>query len=87
MTECDCSPYRDEILRRFIEGSPMSAAARTHYVGCVACIMAVSEQLDTNGSASRDTADGEAIRAAIERGRRVLEREFGIPTPRPVNSK
>lgn len=91
MAEFDCSSYRDEILRRFNEGTPMSPAARAHYIECVECIMAVSEQLDknssANGAAGADPAAAEAIRTAIERGRRVLEREFGIPTPRPVDSK
>lgn len=91
MAESDCSVYRDEILRRFLDGTPMSAAARTHYMECVECIMAVSTQLDqnatANGTADVDPAETEAIHAAIERGRRVLAREFGIPIRRPVESK
>jgi len=68
----------------------MSPVARGHYIDCVECIMAVSEQLDKNAAtngAAKDPAEVETVRAALERGRRVLEREFGIPVPRPVDAK
>jgi hypothetical protein len=78
-------------LRRFIDGTPMSNAARTHYIGCVECIMAVSTELHktavTNGAIGNDPAETEAIHAAIQRGRGVLAREFDIPIPRPLESK
>jgi hypothetical protein len=91
MAPSDCELYRDEILRRFIDGTPMSNAARSHYIGCVECIMAVSTELDknagTNGAIGNDPAETAAIQAAIQCGRSVLAREFGIPIPRPLESK
>ena len=82
MTNLDCPVYREEIMNRFICGTPFSSAAREHYINCVDCIGAVTEQLSKNCARNGETngkPKSEAAKAAIARGRKVLEREFGIP--------
>lgn len=73
---------------RFADGTPMSDAARSHYMECIECIMAVGEMLDSHaaasGAAGKDAAQAEAVRQAVERGRRVLERDLGIPLPHAI---
>lgn len=97
MTTPNCSPYRDEILRHFVNGSKLSREAGEHYTACVHCMTAVTTALSNNladtpkdGQAEvrvRGTSRGkaatvpEAARRAFEHGRRVLQREFGICVP------
>ena len=84
-----CSSIRELAVRHFAEGIPWTTEDRDHYFQCVDCIVAVTEQLDqkrieriaSNGHAEANGRKNmsEAARAAIARGRKVLEREFGIP--------
>src|SRR5437016_3548397 len=94
MTTQDCSPYRDEILRHFGNGTDLRPEAREHYAGCVHCMTAVTAALSGNladsssdgrgavrvrGSAARKpAARPEAAQRALAHGRHVLERVFGI---------
>ncbi len=82
----DCTGYRDEILSHFLQGKPLSSEAREHYAHCTDCIAIVTTELNndvTDTIQARDPNVGmamlpEATRQALEHGRRVLEREFGI---------
>lgn len=82
MTTQECANHRTEILRHFEHnGSPLSPQAKAHYAGCPDCIRAVTELFTrkitppANGTPLSDGA-----RRALEHGRQVLEREFGIPS-------
>ncbi len=87
-----CSSIRELAVRHFAEGIPWTTEDRDHYFQCVDCIVAVTEQLDqkriecmaSNGytDANGRKPMSEAARAAIARGRKVLERELGIPADR-----
>ena len=95
MTTHDCSPYRDEILRHFGNGTEMRPGVQEHYADCVRCMTAVTAALSGNvagpspngrgavpvcGSAPRNSATlPEAARRALAHGRQVLDRVFGIP--------
>jgi hypothetical protein len=94
MTTQDCSPYRDDILRHFVQGTKLRPEAREHYAACVHCMTAVTAALGNHrvgpspdgqgagplpGSAGRNSAPlPEAARRALAHGRQVLERVFGI---------
>jgi hypothetical protein len=86
MIVTECSACRDEILGHFLDGKPFSSMAREHYVRCVDCIAEVTAELDrhaaapipTNGAAVTKPALPDATRLALEHGREVLEREFGV---------
>jgi hypothetical protein len=94
MTTQDCSPYGDEILRHFGNGTELRPEAREHYAGCVHCMTAVTAALSSNvagtpldglgagpvrgPAASKPVALPEAARRALAHGRQVLERVFGI---------
>jgi hypothetical protein len=94
MTTPECSTYRNEILRHFINGTELRPEFREHYAGCVHCMTAVTAALHGNeaggsangrgagavrGSAARESATvPEAARRALAHGRKVLDRVFGI---------
>ncbi len=87
MDQSNCGKYLAEIMDRFAKGSPMSADARAHYVTCTNCMTAVTEELAKNCEAKTDSQKSDAARAALARGRKVLERELGIPANHPVGAK
>jgi len=94
MTPPDCSPYRDEILCHFGNGTELRPEAREHYAGCVHCMTAVTAALSGNlagpsrngrgpipvrgSAASKPVPLPEAARQALAHGSQVLERVFGI---------
>ena len=86
MTVPHCPTCQDEILAHFREGKPLSSRAREHYLECLDCITAVTLELskngaDTNptrGAAGMTTVLPESTSRALEHGRQVLKREFGI---------
>ncbi len=93
MSTPNCSPHRDVILRHFLTGSPLGPEARQHYAGCVHCMAATTAALTRNGTPGPPGQDGaaglngsaagaapapEPARRALDHGRHVLEREFGI---------
>jgi hypothetical protein len=99
MNEANGLHYRDEILAHFRDGTPWSTIAREHYINCLECMTQVTHMLaeradstsasgcrsaDHNGTSS---AIPEAAKRAIEHGRKVLAREFGISLGSAVKSE
>jgi hypothetical protein len=102
MTPPHCSLHREQILRHFLDGTALDPQTRAHYAECVHCMTAVTEVLSGNangtppgrsavqtraGSAGQPPAPAEPASRALEHGRQVLEREFGIrPGAGPTQS-
>jgi hypothetical protein len=85
MTVPQSSPHWAEILNHFLDGTPLSEAARAYYLSDPACVAAVTEQLSravpTGAASYRATRGGElpeAARLALGKAREMLKREFGI---------
>jgi hypothetical protein len=86
MVETSCSSYREAILLHFLHDTALGIEARDHYVGCVSCITVVTaalsknvtETMPTRGPLGTDPVLSEAAQLALEHGRQVLRREFGI---------
>ena len=94
MTTQECSPFRDEILRHFSNGTELRPEAREHYAACVHCMTAVTAALKGNvagalangrgaarvrgSSAKKSETLPAAARRALAHGRPVLDRVFGI---------
>jgi hypothetical protein len=87
--------YRDEIIQHFRDGTPWSAAARAHYAGCLECMTEVTAVLAQQADAMKETRGNsatpapelpEAAQRALQHGRQVLAREFGIKTRKDAES-
>jgi hypothetical protein len=80
----DCAHYQPEILDHFRQGGTnLNPAAKSHLARCEGCIAAVFDLLDD--AIGEDlplaldlTALPAEARSAIEHGRKVMAREFGI---------
>jgi len=48
MTDFDCTPYREEILHYFLDGTPLSEATREHFLSCTEFLASVTSRLSQN---------------------------------------
>ncbi len=102
MNDANGLHYRDEILRHFADGTPWSATARAHYAECLECIAAVTAMLARQAGATAGTVESsqgqvsvttpasslpEGAQRALEHGRQVLAREFGIQAGSSAESR
>jgi hypothetical protein len=71
----------EDLVRKLMAGESLEEAEKSHLAGCEGCMAEVVKRLDetpaggTNGDCSRARPEA---RKALEQGRRVFEREFGI---------
>ncbi len=77
--------FCEKLIRKFCAGQHLNDAEKAHVADCERCIIDIMRHLDAvkerkNGEAADNNS--ERIRAearhALEHGRRVFEREFGI---------
>jgi hypothetical protein len=84
-----------KLVRKLTAGEPLDAAEKSHLAACEGCMAEAVRALDeaaANGSKGPGLAaggtNGDLSRArpeaqkALEQGRRVFEREFGISLPK-----
>lgn len=88
-------PMCKDLVRKLTAGEPLKEAEKTHLAGCESCMAEVIKTLDeaaageqhglgvaaneTNGDFSRERPEA---KKALEQGRQVFEREFGISLPK-----
>ena len=76
----------DALIQKLTTGIPLDAAEKSHLAECEDCMIRVvtalgesSARKGTNGKPGRERP--EAVKA-LEHGRKVFEREFGITFPK-----
>lgn len=83
----------ETVVLKLTTGKPLDEVEKTHLALCESCLLQLVKTLDetnkanssgtaTNGSNGTLTRERPEAKKALENGRRVFEREFGISLPK-----